>query len=34
MLESMGFCKEGVLREHVVINGEYVDSILHGLILE
>lgn len=34
VLESVGFCKEGVLKEHVVINGEYVDSILHGLILE
>lgn len=34
MLEKLGFCREGVLREHVMINGEYVDSVLHGLILE
>lgn len=34
MLESLGFCKEGVLIEHVIINGEFVNSILHGLILE
>jgi len=34
MLESAGFCREGVLEEHVLIDGEYVNSILHGLILE
>lgn len=34
MLESVGFGREGVLKEHVVINGEFVDSIMHGLILE
>lgn len=34
LLESVGFCREGVLKEHVLINGEYMDSIMHGLILE
>lgn len=34
MLESMGFRKEGVLVDHVIINGEFVNSIMHGLILE
>jgi len=32
ILEKAGFRKEGVMREHVFINGEKVDSILHGFL--
>jgi hypothetical protein len=32
ILESNGFIKEGILKEHVIINGEYVDSIFHGIL--
>jgi len=31
-LESNGFIREGVLKEHVIINGKYVDSIFHGCL--
>ena len=32
ILEEVNFKKEGNLKKHSFINGEYVDSILHGLI--
>jgi len=32
ILEKAGFRQEGVLREHVIINGIKTDSILHGLL--
>jgi RimJ/RimL family protein N-acetyltransferase len=32
ILESNGFIREGVLKEHVIINGKYVDSIFHGCL--
>jgi len=31
-LESSGFKLEGCLRKHVIINGERVDSLIHGII--
>ncbi|OHE74666.1 MAG: hypothetical protein A2007_00065 [Verrucomicrobia bacterium GWC2_42_7] len=33
VLESEGFKFEGRLRDHVKIQGEYTDSLLHGLII-
>jgi RimJ/RimL family protein N-acetyltransferase len=33
-LESAGFKREGRLRAHVVIDGEPVDSIVHGLLAD
>ena len=32
VLESAGFNREGVLRAHVIIDGQAVDSILHGCL--
>jgi RimJ/RimL family protein N-acetyltransferase len=32
VLERSGFRLEGRMREHVKINGEYVDSLLHGCL--
>jgi RimJ/RimL family protein N-acetyltransferase len=32
ILESNGFVKEGVLREHLIINGMKIDSIFHGIL--
>jgi RimJ/RimL family protein N-acetyltransferase len=32
ILESNGFKREGILKEHVIINGKYVDSIFHGCL--
>lgn len=32
VLEKYGFKKEGVLREHVYQNGQWIDSIIHGLL--
>lgn len=32
LLESMGFLREGCMREHVFVDGRYVDAIIHGLI--
>jgi RimJ/RimL family protein N-acetyltransferase len=29
ILEKNGFVREGVLKDHVIINGQYVDSIIH-----
>ena len=34
ILEENGFRLEGKMKQHVVINGEFVDSILHGLLKE
>lgn len=33
-LDQAGFQREGVLRDHVVIDGRYVDSIVHGRLLD
>ncbi len=32
LLESAGFQREGVLRDHVRIRGAFVNSIMHGLV--
>ncbi len=32
ILESMGFRREGLLREHVIKNQSYLDSFLHGCL--
>jgi RimJ/RimL family protein N-acetyltransferase len=32
ILESQGFIREGCLREHIYIEGKYVDAILHGCL--
>lgn len=32
ILESQGFVREGCLREHIYIDGEYVDAIMHGCL--
>lgn len=32
LLESCGFRREGLLRDHVVKRGRHVDSVLHGLL--
>lgn len=32
ILESSGFVREGVMRQHVRINGRFVDSIIHGCL--
>jgi RimJ/RimL family protein N-acetyltransferase len=32
LLESLGFQQEGRRREHVFLDGEYVDSISYGLL--
>lgn len=32
VLEASGFRLEGTLRDHVVIDGEFVDSLIHGII--
>ena len=32
ILESNGFIREGVLKDHVIINDKYVDSIFHGCL--
>lgn len=34
VLEECGFKKEGVLREHVYKQGQWVDSIMHGFLSE
>jgi len=34
ILEKNGFTPEGRFREHVLINGKFVDSLLHGFIKE
>lgn len=32
ILESSGFKYEGRLKEHVLVNGKYVDSLMHGML--
>lgn len=32
VLEKVGFIREGLLREHFLINGEPVNEILYGLL--
>ncbi|NGX43034.1 MAG: hypothetical protein K940chlam7_01325 [Chlamydiae bacterium] len=32
ILEKFGFLQEGRLKEHVMINGKYVDSLIHGFL--
>jgi len=32
MLEENGFVLEGRMKEHVFVNGKYVDSLIHGLL--
>jgi RimJ/RimL family protein N-acetyltransferase len=32
ILETNGFNREGVLKEHVIINGKFVDSVFHGCL--
>jgi len=34
LLEKIGFIKEGVKRKDVFLNGEYLDSIIYGLLKE
>jgi RimJ/RimL family protein N-acetyltransferase len=34
VLESAGFHREGILRDHVRIGGAFVDSIIHGMVRE
>lgn len=34
VLENSGFIKEGVLKDHIYINGSFMDSYLHGKILK
>jgi RimJ/RimL family protein N-acetyltransferase len=34
LLELSGFVKEGVLREHTILDGNPVDSIIHGCLLK
>lgn len=34
LLLSLGFDREAVFREHVFVNGEYMDVIVYGLIRE
>jgi len=33
-LENFGFSKEGVLRDHVQKNGVWIDSVMHGLLID
>lgn len=32
VLESVGFRQEGIMRNHVYINGKYVNSLIHGYV--
>ena len=34
LLESAGFGYEGTLKEHTYLAGSYIDSVLHGIILQ
>lgn len=34
VLEKLGFTREGTLREHRFVEGEYVDAVLYGLLRE
>lgn len=31
-LEKFGFCPEGLMKSHVLINGQLTDSVIHGLL--
>ena len=33
ILEANGMVKEGLLKEHHFVNGEFIDSLVHGVIL-
>ena len=33
ILEEAGFKKEGIMKEHIILNGRPIDSIIHGIIL-
>ena len=33
ILEDVDFKKEGVMKEHIFLNGRLVDSIIHGIML-
>jgi len=33
LLESLGFQREGRMKEHIFVHGQYVDSIIHGCVL-
>jgi RimJ/RimL family protein N-acetyltransferase len=33
VLEASGFRREGVMRDHVLIDGRFVDSIIHGYLI-
>lgn len=33
LLETLGFQREGCMKEHIFVHGRYVDSIIHGCIL-
>ena len=34
VLEKCGFVREGVLREHALKDGKYVDEVVYGLIVK
>ena len=34
ILENCGFNLEGRLKQHVIINGNYIDSLIHGFLKE
>jgi RimJ/RimL family protein N-acetyltransferase len=34
VLEQCGFRREGVMKQHAVVNGHFVDSIIHGYLRE
>lgn len=34
LLESVGFQQEGVLRQHVVKDGQFFDAVIHGLLAQ
>ncbi len=34
ILEKFGYVKEECLRRHTIIDGDPIDSIMHGLLLE
>jgi len=34
VLEFNGFAKEGTMREHVSVDGLFIDSVIHGLLLQ
>jgi|TARA_B110000196_G_C20860875_1_gene527300 RimJ/RimL family protein N-acetyltransferase len=32
ILESSGFSKEGVMKEHIILDGVLIDSVIHGFL--